>query len=644
MKNKSAFKLSGLSGLLVGAVILACLYLTSLYSYLLFHSLVELFSVFVFTTIFIIAWSSRALFQNYYFLFVGAAFLFVAVIELAHALSYQGMGIFEGYGTNLATQLWLAARYLESLALLIAPLFLGRKVNNSKVLWVFGAVTVLLLLSIFYWRIFPAAYIEGQGLTLFKIVSEGVISLLLLGSIFLLVKQRRALPGSSVRLIVAAISFQIAAELAFTLYTDPYGLSNMAGHLLFIVSLFLFYRALVDIPMRHSADLLALQARYQAIVDNMWGGVLILDTQGIIYTNARASKILGIPPEQLAGRPLTDFICPDGRSGLQEALADLARHNQGTSSHMECLVEYGDGRRGRINCHFTNLKTNSKGPQILAILNDITERKEIETKLGQLYQNELQLRHQIEEEMERRNEFSRALVHELKTPLTPIIASIEYLTAHFKREPWKSLLRNISNGATTLNHRIDELMELSRLERGSVKLNMGRVDLPLLIGDITEYMTPLLNGRQQTLRTDVAPGLPVIRADGDRLKQVLMNLVTNAYKYTPPGKEIAIRVRQETDNIIVEVQGKGRGIPLEMQKRLFEPYYQVKSDPENPGGLGLGLSISKSLVELHGGKIWLESRPGRGSTFSFSLPALPAETVEESEVSAGEDDDKNTGG
>ena len=130
------------------------LYFTSLYNYLLFHSIAEVFSIVVAFGIFLVAWNSRRFLENNYLLFAGFAFPFVASLDLLHTLGYKGMGVFQGYGTNLPTQLWIAARYLESISLLIAPMFLGRPFNIKTIFLTYTGVVTLLLVSIFYWDLF----------------------------------------------------------------------------------------------------------------------------------------------------------------------------------------------------------------------------------------------------------------------------------------------------------------------------------------------------------------------------------------------------------------------------------------------------------------------------------------------------------
>ena len=150
------------AALLGGALVLVGLYLTSLHSYLLFHTVIELFTIVVAAGVFVIAWNARAHLDNNYLLFVGIASAFVALLDLVHTVAYKGMGVFADGNGNLATQLWVAGRYLQSASLVAAPFLLRRRLRADAVLAAFAAVTGLILLSIFYWHVFPAAYVEGD--------------------------------------------------------------------------------------------------------------------------------------------------------------------------------------------------------------------------------------------------------------------------------------------------------------------------------------------------------------------------------------------------------------------------------------------------------------------------------------------------
>jgi signal transduction histidine kinase len=238
------------------AVSIAGLYLLSRLNYLLFHSSVEVFSIVITFAIFAIAWNARRMMDCGYLLFIGIACLFVGGVDLLHTLAYNGMGVFPEYGANLATQLWIATRYMLSFSFLAAVFFVNRKFRPSLVIAGYAVVTALLFGSIFYWGNFPIAFTDGVGLTPFKVASEYVISLILLLSIGLLIRKRVEFSGNVVKLMAAAMAVAIAAEMAFTLYTDVYGVANMIGHLLTVVSFYLIYKALIETGLTKPYDLL----------------------------------------------------------------------------------------------------------------------------------------------------------------------------------------------------------------------------------------------------------------------------------------------------------------------------------------------------------------------------------------------------
>ncbi|MBW2589586.1 MAG: GAF domain-containing protein [Deltaproteobacteria bacterium] len=261
-KKAASYKIGGkpsasLYVIIIAAVlVLIGLYLASLYSYLLFHSLAEIFSIVVASCIFVVAWNSQRFSDNNYLLFIGIAFLFVACLDLVHTLGYTGMGIFHGYDTNLPAQLWIAGRYMESISLLIAPLFLRRRLNPNLVLMVYALATLLVLGSVFYWHIFPTCFVEGVGLTPFKKISEYIISIILLVTIAVLFQNRKELDKRVFRLLVASIALTIASEMTFTFYIHAYGFSNLVGHYFKIISFYLIYKAIIETSLVKPYDLM----------------------------------------------------------------------------------------------------------------------------------------------------------------------------------------------------------------------------------------------------------------------------------------------------------------------------------------------------------------------------------------------------
>lgn len=229
------------------------------YNYLLFHSIAEMISAFCSFMIFIIVLSVwRNLENNNYICFLGIAFFFNGVIDLLHMLAYEGMPIFKGFTQDLTVQLWVLARYLQAVSLLIASMLIKKnyQINKYSLFLAYSMFVSIALLMIFVWKTFPVCFIEGQGLTPFKIISEYIICGILIISMLLIVKQRQYFNKKVVGLLVFSIVFQIFSELEFTTYMNLYAFSNFVGHYFKIIAVVLFCRAIIIIAMDSPSELL----------------------------------------------------------------------------------------------------------------------------------------------------------------------------------------------------------------------------------------------------------------------------------------------------------------------------------------------------------------------------------------------------
>ncbi len=257
-KSKEAVYLKNAAVIFAGGVSLAVLYLLSRQNYLLFHSIVEIFSIVIAFAIFAIAWNSRRLIDNNFFVFIGIAFLFVAGLDVFHTLAYKGLGVFPSFvGPNLATQLWIATRYVLGFSFLIPIVFIQRKIKPILIVAGYVVVSALIIASIFSWQNFPVAYNNSTlSLTAFKIGSEYAISIIILAAITVLIIKRKEFSSNVFKLLLTAMALAIATEMAFTLYADVYGIANMVGHLLNVVSFYLIYRALIETGLTKPYELL----------------------------------------------------------------------------------------------------------------------------------------------------------------------------------------------------------------------------------------------------------------------------------------------------------------------------------------------------------------------------------------------------
>jgi len=215
--------------------------------------------------------------------------------------------------------------------------------------------------------------------------------------------------------------------------------------------------------------------------------------------------------------------------------------------------------------------------------------------------------------------FGDATVHELKTLLTAIIVSAELLAEELqpdhKSMPLR-LIQNITRNAHSLDEKLSNFSEMAGLLSGEFSFQPELLEIGPVIHDVTAQIYPLTHSKKQTLHVDLPTTLPHIRAHRHYLEQILLNLLTNASKFTPEGGNITVSATSNDANLMIEVADNGMGIPINKQDLVFQPYYQINGGK----GSGLGLAITKFLVELHGGKVWLESTLGKGSRISFSLP------------------------
>jgi signal transduction histidine kinase len=240
------------------------------------------------------------------------------------------------------------------------------------------------------------------------------------------------------------------------------------------------------------------------------------------------------------------------------------------------------------------------------------------------YKREKDLREQLQDEMRVRVDFTRKLIHELKTPLTALIATSQLLYDETRGERLGKLAKYIFDSATSLNGRIDELHDIVRGEIGILKIRPEAIRLDLLLQGIVGEIRALAEQSGLTVELNLEPGLPTVRADEDRIRQVVLNLINNAFKYAKDGKKVIIKAERLKNEAQVEVQDFGPGIPPERQESLFKAGYHLVNPDEGSGGLGIGLALCKAIVELHGGKIWVKSQAGRGSSFYFTLPLAQA--------------------
>ena len=360
------------------------------------------------------------------------------------------------------------------------------------------------------------------------------------------------------------------------------------------------------------------QTKANAIFDATTDSMLLLaPNQTILAVNRSfCEHFFGSDPRKAFGHPLTDYQAEaqrlfDPPTALQELIAQTIAD---TEQSFTQNIEQRAPQRRVIQLFSTPVRTKTaEHLGRLYVFRDVTKEREVDRM---------------------KSEFVSMVSHELRTPLTSIKGYVDLLQTGEVGElanEQREFLDIVKTNTDRLVELINELLDISRIEAGGVELKRAALDLPRLVQQVADAMLPQLRAKQHRLTLDLASDLPAVWGDRDRVIQILTNFVSNAHKYTPAGGSITISARAAGDHVRVDICDTGIGLSHEDQQQLFSKFFRAQNRAtQEVVGTGLGLAITRSLIEMHGGEVWVESEPGKGSTFSFTLPtasvALEPET------------------
>ncbi len=339
------------------------------------------------------------------------------------------------------------------------------------------------------------------------------------------------------------------------------------------------------------------------ILDSITNAIVTVDLERkITRLNRNAMAVLELTADAV-GRPYAEVFLPEVTKAVDEVLAETAQ--MGFAMERMVTARLASGLELNIALSLSPLRDEAFALRgNILVLRDMTASRELDRlrKLDTM-----------------KSEFVANVSHELKTPLTSIKAYTEALLDMSPEGQVKAFLKVIDEESDRLLYLINDLLNVSRIQSGRLKLNLVPTSPRAVVDEVLEISKT--RSEKHEVVVDVAPGLPVMHLDKEKLKEVMLNLIGNAIKYSPNGGRVSIRLGLEESNLRIDIQDQGIGIAAENLPKLFQAFYRVDSShtSEIPG-TGLGLVIVKAIIEHHGGKIWVESELGKGTRVSFLIP------------------------
>ncbi|EEG78729.1 two-component system histidine kinase PnpS [Dethiobacter alkaliphilus] len=340
-------------------------------------------------------------------------------------------------------------------------------------------------------------------------------------------------------------------------------------------------------------DLSHEKSKLENIMLSMNEGVMAIDGQGkVILANPQARSLLKLSETDLTGKEISSLLPQEEMNQLfMDVIASSEVHS----------AEYQVFGGKVLSLQIAPLYRNNQTWGAVGILQDVTEVRHLE---------------------QMRRDFVANVSHELRTPMTSIQGFVEALLDGLAedKESQDRYLNVILDETVRLNRLVSDLLDLSRLEKGEVGWPMETIELKPLFADVASKLQPQVAKQELSVDIDTPENISAVTGNRDRIQQVLINLLGNAISFTPPGGKITLSAKDVGDKVEVQVTDTGMGIPPEEQDKIWERFHKVdKARTRSFGGTGLGLSIVKQIVDAHGGDVGLESTPGKGSTFYFTL-------------------------
>lgn len=366
--------------------------------------------------------------------------------------------------------------------------------------------------------------------------------------------------------------------------------------------------------------------RYKVLFETSAEGIIFADNDGrILECNDAFAEMLGYSPNELMGKTSRE-ITPADWHDVDQDVEESQIKSAGHSDEYKKEFLKKSGSRVPVSVRAWVVYEGSGKPEgSWVVVRDLSEHVQYESFVRETLTRLDQARDALVELDRIKTDLVATVSHELRAPLATIESSLNAMKAMQpggQLEEREELLRILDRGVQRLSKLVEELMDMTRIESGGLRLERRTVDSMELAARVVKTFEGPFAEKGLVLFLDESGGECTGTFDPQRIEQVLTNLIENALKFTEQGR-VSVRVERDPSNVVFSVKDSGPGIPTELHQKVFEKFFSLDDQPrEGRQGVGLGLAISKGIVEAHGGRIWINSRRGAGATFSFEIPCL----------------------
>ena len=638
------------TNILIWTIITSLALTLGYFNTLTFHTISELFTIIIAFSAFIIVLNTYNISQNSYLTFLGIGFGFVSIFEIIHVLTYVGIDIFMLNNANINSLLAVVPRLLQSMIILVSFLFINKKIKIVLSVTIYSLITIVLLAGILFFENSIVTYIDAIGFIMLYQGLEITAAVLFAVALATLIYNRKKLKFRIYKYMLLSLQASVIADVLLIMDANMNSIINVSSHILKFIAFFCIYKAVIQNTLRNPVDSMFFEldmvknelaeknyevsknneilkndiddlhavekllrkskAWSRSIFEGSTVGIALLNTNSVVIeVNPALERILGYSANEIKNIGISNITHIDDIENDSRLFDDLIEGNI-DSYKIEKRYIRKDNKVIWANAMLSYIQNVGEDFQfIIAMIEDITQQKENEEKQQKLVSR-------LEETNKELDNFAYIVSHDLKAPLRGIGSLANWLLTDYKDkldEEGADIINLLVNRVERMKNFIDGILQYSRVTR--VKENYVEINLNKLIKEVIELLSP-----PENIKITVDSELPIIKGEVIYIEQIYQNLISNAIKFMDkPVGEISINCSLKEDFWEFSVSDNGAGIDEKYFNKIFM-IFQTLQPRDKFESTGIGLSIIKKIVETNGGKIWLESKINKGTTFYFTLP------------------------